>query len=89
MKNPPSGVKLVMAAICVMKDIKPDKINDPAGSGKKIPDYWGPSQKLLGDMNFLNSLKEYDRDNIPVSKKLFLIVFSRSFYKSCTLKNLL
>lgn len=71
MKNPPSGVKLVMAAICVMKDIKPDKINDPAGSGKKIPDYWGPSQKLLGDMNFLNSLKEYDRDNIPVSQNFF------------------
>ena len=71
MKNPPSGVKLVMAAICVMKDIKPDKINDPAGSGKKIPDYWGPSQKLLGDMNFLNSLKEYDRDSIPVSQNFF------------------
>lgn len=36
MKNPPSGVKLVMAAVCVMKDIKPDKITDPAGSGKKV-----------------------------------------------------
>jgi len=22
--------------------------------------------KLLGDMNFLKSLKEYDKDNIPV-----------------------
>jgi dynein heavy chain len=50
-----------------MKSINPDKINDPAGSGKKVPDYWGPSQKLLGDMNFLNSLKEYDKDNIPVA----------------------
>lgn len=67
MKNPPPGVKLVMSAICVMKDIKPDKVNDPSGSGKKIPEYWGPSLKLLGDMNFLNSLKEYDKDNIPVS----------------------
>lgn len=36
MKNPPSGVKLVMEAVCVMKDIKPDKITDPAGSGKKV-----------------------------------------------------
>lgn len=34
MKNPPSGVKLVMAAVCVMKEIKPDKINDPAGKKK-------------------------------------------------------
>ncbi|KAM9752840.1 dynein axonemal heavy chain 12 [Menidia menidia] len=66
MKNPPSGVKLVMAAVCVMKDLKPDKIADPAGTGKKVFDYWGPSKKLLGDMNFLRDLKEYDKDNIPV-----------------------
>ncbi|XP_054991966.1 LOW QUALITY PROTEIN: dynein axonemal heavy chain 12 [Sorex araneus] len=67
MKNPPSGVKLVMAAICVMKDIKPEKISDPSGTGGKILDYWGPSKKLLGDMNFLRDLKEYDKDNIPVT----------------------
>lgn len=36
MKNPPSGVKLVMAAVCVMKDIKPEKVNDPSGTGKKV-----------------------------------------------------
>ncbi|KAF6041077.1 DNAH12 [Bugula neritina] len=65
MKSPPSGVKLVMAAVCVMKDIKPEKINDPSGSGQKILDYWGPSKKLLGDMGFLQMLKEYDKDNIP------------------------
>ncbi|XP_072306337.1 dynein axonemal heavy chain 12 [Eucyclogobius newberryi] len=67
MKNPPSGVKLVMSAVCVMKDIKPDKIADPAGTGKKELDYWGPSKKLLGDINFLRDLKEYDKDNIPAS----------------------
>ncbi|XP_048346084.1 dynein axonemal heavy chain 12 isoform X2 [Sphaerodactylus townsendi] len=66
MKNPPSGVKLVMAAICVMKDIKPEKVADPSGLGK-ILDYWGPSKKVLGDMNFLRDLREYDKDNIPVS----------------------
>ncbi|XP_068600100.1 dynein axonemal heavy chain 12 [Brachionichthys hirsutus] len=65
MKNPPSGVKLVMSAVCTMKEIKPDKIADPAGTGKKVLDYWGPSKKLLGDMNFLRDLKEYDKDNIP------------------------
>ncbi|XP_037594046.1 dynein heavy chain 12, axonemal [Cebus imitator] len=67
MKNPPSGVKLVMAAVCVMKDIKPEKISDPSGTGGKILDYWAPSKKLLGDMNFLRDLKEYDKDNIPVT----------------------
>uniref|UniRef100_A0A803T0M9 Dynein axonemal heavy chain 12 n=1 Tax=Anolis carolinensis TaxID=28377 RepID=A0A803T0M9_ANOCA len=33
----------------------------------QILDYWGPSKKLLGDMNFLKDLREYDKDNIPVS----------------------
>lgn len=33
MKNPPSAVKLVMAAVCVMKSVPPDRIND-AASGK-------------------------------------------------------
>lgn len=75
MANPPAGVKLVMSAVCVMRDIKPEKINDPAGTGKKILDYWGPSKKLLGDMNFLNNLKEYDKDNIPVSQGLFVVGF--------------
>ena len=28
-------------------------------------DYWGPSKRLLGDMKFLQSLAEYDKDNIP------------------------
>lgn len=30
-------------------------------------DYWGPSKRLLGDMAFLQQLKEYDKDNIPSS----------------------
>ena len=66
MKSPPAGVKLVMAAVCVMRDIKPDKINDPAGTGQKILDYWGPSKRLLGDLHFIDYLKDYDKDNIPV-----------------------
>ena len=36
MTNPPSGVRLVMSAVCVMRDIKPDKVNDPAGTGQKV-----------------------------------------------------
>lgn len=36
MKNPPSGVKLVMAAVCVMKDIKPEKVADPTKIGAKV-----------------------------------------------------
>lgn len=63
MKNPPDTVKLVMAAVCVMKGVTPDKVADPA-TGKKVLDYWGPSKRLLGDMQFLQTLKDYDKDNI-------------------------
>ncbi|KAL0892691.1 hypothetical protein ABMA27_014410 [Loxostege sticticalis] len=65
MKNPPAGVKLVMEAVCVMKSIKGDRKMD--ANGKPYEDFWGPSQKMLGDMKFLESLKNYDKDNIPVA----------------------
>ncbi|XP_064419638.1 dynein axonemal heavy chain 7 isoform X2 [Latimeria chalumnae] len=67
MKSPPAGVKLVMEAICILKGIKADKIPDPSGTGKKIEDFWGPAKKLLGEMKFLQSLHEYDKDNIPAA----------------------
>ena len=64
LKTPPAIIKLVMEAVCIMKAIKPERKPDPSGSGKMVEDYWGPSQKLLGDLGFLNSLKNYDKDNI-------------------------
>ncbi|CAI8026112.1 Dynein heavy chain 3, axonemal [Geodia barretti] len=64
MKNPPALVKLVMEAVCIMKAIKPERKPDPSGSGKMVEDFWGPSQKLLSDLKFLDSLKSYDKDNI-------------------------
>lgn len=30
-----------------------------------IEDFWGVSKKVLGDLKFLESLKTYDKDNIP------------------------
>lgn len=30
-----------------------------------VEDYWGPSKKILGDLKLLDSLKTYDKDNIP------------------------
>uniref|UniRef100_A0A182XBB4 AAA+ ATPase domain-containing protein n=1 Tax=Anopheles quadriannulatus TaxID=34691 RepID=A0A182XBB4_ANOQN len=64
MKNPPSGVKLVLEAVCVIRGIKPDRKPDP--NGHLVEDYWGPSQKMLGDLKFLDSLKTFDKDNIPI-----------------------
>ena len=65
LQNPPALVKLVMEAVCIMKSIKPERKPDPSGSGKMVEDYWGPSQKVLSDFKFLDSLKAYDKDNIP------------------------
>lgn len=64
MKNPPQAVRFVLEAICVMKGIKSERKNI---DGKMIDDYWGPSLKMLGDMKFLESLKSYDKNNIPPS----------------------
>lgn len=56
-KNPPGAIKLVMEAVCVLLDIKPAKVADPSGSGKKLDDYWDPSKKVLGDPGFVKMLK--------------------------------
>ena len=63
MKKPPGGVRLVMEAVCCMKGIKPAKVKDPS-TGKSQEDYWPEAQKMLADMKFLDSLREYDKDNI-------------------------
>ncbi len=60
MKAPPNGIRLVMEAICVLREIKPEKINDQA-TGKKTEDYWKSAQKLLGEMKFLESLTTYNK----------------------------
>ena len=41
----------------MLLDIKPAKVPDPTGSGKKIDDFWEPSKKALDDPNFVTSLK--------------------------------
>jgi len=65
MKKPPMPVRICLEAVCVMKDIKPQRIPDPSGSGKMITDFWGPSVKMVSAMDFLDSLKSYDKDSIP------------------------
>jgi dynein heavy chain len=63
MKSPPKGVKLVMEAVCIMFDLKPDRVTSEDGKSK-VNDYWKPAQKLLSDMRFLQNCFEYDKDNI-------------------------
>ena len=66
MRNPVRPVRLVMECLCHMKQIPPARVPDPSGSGKMIVDYWEPSKKrILSDPKLLQSLRNYDKDNIP------------------------
>ena len=58
MANPPGGVRLVMQAVLVMLEEKPDRVVDPNDLTKKITDWWGPSKRILGDQRFIQRLKE-------------------------------
>ncbi|KAA0191400.1 hypothetical protein HAZT_HAZT007382 [Hyalella azteca] len=75
MKNPPSGVKLVMEAICVLLGEKPDRIPDPLGTGKMVEDYWSVSKRLLGDIKFKENLLNFDKENI--SPKAIQVIRSK------------
>nr|WAW84827.1 axonemal dynein heavy chain 1 [Halisarca dujardinii] len=64
LQHPPLGVKLVIDAVCIMKEIKPRKV---AGEklGTKVDDYWDNGKIMLQDPpKFLKSLFDYDKDNI-------------------------
>lgn len=64
MKNPPYTVKLVLEAVCIMRGIKPEKKVD--ANGRPYDDFWAASLRMLSNMKFLDALKEYDKDNIPI-----------------------
>ena len=64
MQRPPEGVKLVIEAVCIMKGIKPKRV-DSDKIGKKVDDYWDVGKALLADpAKFLDSLMNFDKDNI-------------------------
>jgi dynein heavy chain len=64
LSKPPEKIKMVCKAVCIMLGIKPARIPDPDDPSKRLLDYWGPSQKMLAESRFIESLKEYDKDNM-------------------------
>jgi dynein heavy chain len=48
--NPPEMVKFTMEAVCILFGEKPE---------------WNEAKKLMGQMDFLDQLAKYDKDNIP------------------------
>jgi dynein heavy chain len=47
--NPPEMVKFTLEAVCILLDVKPD---------------WGEAKRLLSQMDFMDTLRNYDKDNI-------------------------
>uniref|UniRef100_A0A670IKF9 Dynein axonemal heavy chain 12 n=1 Tax=Podarcis muralis TaxID=64176 RepID=A0A670IKF9_PODMU len=103
MKNPPSGVKLVMAAICVMKDIKPEKVADPSGIGGKVkkiraeyltnPEFDPPkvakaSSAAEGLCKWIMAMEVYDRvAKVVAPKKARLAEAQQSLAQTMALLN--
>uniref|UniRef100_A0A8C3GQP8 Dynein axonemal heavy chain 1 n=1 Tax=Cairina moschata TaxID=8855 RepID=A0A8C3GQP8_CAIMO len=88
MQRPPLGVKMVIEAVCIMKEIKPKKV---AGEklGSKVDDYWEPGRALLQDPGkFLDSLFKYDKDNISdaVIKAIQPYIDSKEFQPAAIAK---
>lgn len=59
MKNPPIQVKLIMEAICILRDIKPEKVT------VSLDDYWSLSKKMLNDPKYTEYLLTFEKDSIP------------------------
>lgn len=52
-KQPPELVVLTLEAVCILQGNKPD---------------WGEAKKMMSQSDFLESLQNYDKDNIPEKK---------------------
>ncbi|KAF3422790.1 hypothetical protein E2986_04661 [Frieseomelitta varia] len=63
MKKPPQGVRLIVESVCVLKQIKPERVQQPDGT--YVEDYWRAALRMLSDVKFLDSLLNFDKDNIP------------------------
>jgi dynein heavy chain len=55
-----------------MTGFLPKRRPDMYNKGKQVDDYWSPGQQMLGDIKFLDTLRTYEKDNIPpeIMKKI-------------------
>ncbi|CAE8722926.1 unnamed protein product, partial [Polarella glacialis] len=63
MKNPAPAVRLVLSAVCILRNVKPVRVKDEKGN--MVDDYWPAAVKMMSDMGFLQSLQTFDKDNMP------------------------
>ena len=63
MANPPSLIKDIMEAVCILFDLKPTKKQNPV-TMKMEPQWWECSLRVLSQVDFLNNLIEFHKDEI-------------------------
>lgn len=66
MKNSSQQIKMIMETICIIRDLKPDKLV------ATLDDYWTLSKKLLSDQKFIENLLTLEKDALPdhISERL-------------------
>ena len=66
MLNPPEDAKMVLSAVCILMNQKPEGKMDP-NTQMKVYDYWPTAIRMMNQDNFLKDLKTYKSDEIPES----------------------
>lgn len=65
-----------MEAVCILLGERPARTREAGGLGRYKLDFWPVSQKLLGEMKFLDRLRSFDKD--AVSPESMAQIRSRS-----------
>lgn len=63
--KPPATVKKVLQAVCVMCQRKAERTPRRDRPQEFEENWWATAQKFMAEKDFLQSLVEYDKDNIP------------------------
>ncbi|MEW5300897.1 MAG: hypothetical protein WDW36_003791 [Sanguina aurantia] len=89
MRKPPSGVKLVMRAICVLLGLVPAAIRSgqAATEDALVQAWWDESVRALGDLHFLDKLRSYDKEALrdDVAEEIALFVAHPQFDSTAVL----
>lgn len=60
---PHKDVLVILSGVCTLMEVAPEKKMDPA-TQKRVTDYWGPSQKMLGQSDFLDRVLNYKSEEL-------------------------
>jgi len=58
---------MVMTTVGILFDKKPDSKMDPS-TQKKVQNWWPPIQKLMNQMDFLDQVQNYPKDDLTEEK---------------------